>query len=255
MSDVCDIRKLLSDWPYDPKNDARIVRGSDGREILQVRTPLGLEQVEMEGRPDGARPHAMDTALEFFQQKLAQARTAGTGSTFELTELDCAELFNEGTLFYFRYLRLFQLNRWADTMRDTSRNLRLFDFVRQYAERVDDRDYLEKWRPYLLRVNIAASAFYLLEHNDASKALKLVQSGLEQIASLEVMDHEIFRFERDRSLSSLRELESEIQQKQPISPVELLQRQLQRAIARQEFERAAKLRDQIRDLRAQQNIP
>jgi hypothetical protein len=140
----------------------------------------------------------------------------------------------------------------VDTVRDTSRNLQLFDFVRRYAAREEDRQYLEKWRPYLLRMNSAASGLHWLEQGDAPKALKIVQSGREQIAALEEMDDDTFRFERKRSLAALRELEKQVQQKQPISAVELLQRQLRRAIERQEFERAAELRDRIRELRAQQ---
>ncbi len=72
MSNAGDIRELLDGWPFDPENDARIVRGKDGRKVLQVRTPLGLEQLEMLGRPDGARPHGLESALEFHQQRLAR---------------------------------------------------------------------------------------------------------------------------------------------------------------------------------------
>jgi hypothetical protein len=252
MNDAGDIRELLEGWPYDPENEARIVRGSDGREILQVRTPLGLEQLEMQGRPDGARPHGRDSALEFHQQKLVRAKAAGSEAGFELNAEDCAELFSEGTLYYFRYLRLFQLKRWADAVRDTTRNLRLFDFVHSYAAREEDREYLEKWRPYLLRMNTAASALLCLEQGDAPKALKLIQTGRDQIAALEEMDDETFRFERKRSQAALRELEKQIQRMRPVTPLERLQRQLRHAIERQDFERAAQLRDRIRALRAQQ---
>src|SRR5439155_13153974 len=135
MSDSIDLRRFLKDWPYDPDHDARIIRGEDGREILQVRLPLGIEQYEMEGRPDGERPHGMETALEFFLQRLEQAKAAGREADFELKPKECGELFNEGTLYYFRYVRLFQLRDWARTVRDTTRNLRVFDFVRRYARR------------------------------------------------------------------------------------------------------------------------
>jgi hypothetical protein len=249
MNDSNDIRDLLEAWPFDPDNDARIVHGKDGREILQVRTPLGLEQIEMHGRPDGARPHEMTSALEFYQQKLARAEAAGSAAKFELNSQDCAELIGEGTLYYFRYLRLFQLHRWSDTVRDTARNLKLFDFIRRYAAREEDQQYLEKWRPYLVRMNTAASALQLLEKGDAPKALQIVQGGREQIEALEDLDDDTFQLERDRSLAALRELENQVQQRQPVSPVELLQRQLRHAIEQQEFERAAELRDRIRELR------
>jgi len=250
MNNSTDIRDLLDDWPFDPDNDARIVRGKDGREILQIRTPIGLEQIEMQGRPDGVRPHQMGSALEFYEQKLARAEAAGNEAEFVLDPQDCAELIGEGTLYYFRYLRLFQLNRWAETARDTDRNLRLFDFIRRYAAHEEDQQYLEKWRPYLVRMNVAASALQHLEQGDPPKALKIVQSGREQIEALADMDDETFQLERERSLAALTELETQLQQKQPVSPVESLQRQLRRAIERQEFERAAELRDRIRELRA-----
>lgn len=255
MSDADDIRELLDGWPFDAENDVRIVCGKDGRELLQVRTPLGLEQLEVRGRPDGARPHEMESALAYYQQKLARAKADGNEAAFELSVQDCAELFTEGTLYYFRYFRLFQLKRWADTVRDTTRNLQLFDFVHRYAAREEDQDYLEKWRPYLLRMNAIASALHWLDQGEALKALKIVQSGREQIAALAELDDDTFRFERDRSLAALRGLEMEIQQKQPVSPEELLQRQLRRAIERQEFERAAELRDQIRALRPKPDVP
>jgi hypothetical protein len=253
MSDTGDIRELLDGWPYDPENDARIVRGRDGREFLQIRTALGLEQLEMKGRPDGTRPHGMDSVLEFYQQKLAQAKAAGGEAEFELSEQDCAELFSEGTMYYFRYLRLFQLKRWTETVRDTARNLQLFDLIHRYAAREEDRVYLERWRPYVVRMTAIASALRCLEKGDAAMALKIVQNGREQVAALEDLDDDTFRFERERSLGALRELEKEIRQKQPVSPVELLQRQLRRAVERQEFERAAELRDRIRALGARRD--
>ena len=252
MSNTDDIGQLLEDWPYDPENDARIIRGSDGREVLQVRTPLGLEQLEMRGRPDGARPHGMESVLVFYQQKLARSKTAGRDTEFELGPHDCAELFAEGTLYYFRYLRLFQLSRWADTARDTARNLQLFDFIHRYAVRDKDRTHLEKWRPYLLRMNTAASALQHLEQSDIQKAFKTVHAGREQIEALDDIDDDTFRFERERSLAALRDLEEHIRQKQPVSEMDLLQRQLRRAIERQEFERAAELRDRLRELKAKQ---
>src|SRR6516164_5389851 len=74
MNDSADIRRILEAWPYDPDKDARLTQGEDGREILQVRTPVGLEQYELDGRPDGARPHGMESALEFYLQRLEDAR-------------------------------------------------------------------------------------------------------------------------------------------------------------------------------------
>ena len=81
MNDSPDLRRILKGWPYDPEHDARIVHGDDGREMLQVRTPLGIEQYEMDGRPDGLRPHGMESALEYQLHRLNQAKFRGARPT------------------------------------------------------------------------------------------------------------------------------------------------------------------------------
>jgi hypothetical protein len=252
MNDTFDLQGLLAGWPYDPDHDARIVRGVDGREILQVRTPVGIEQLEMKGRPDGVHPNGTESFLEFHRQRLAEAKAAGREAEFELEADDCAELFAEGTLYYFRYVRLFQLHRWAETVRDTTRNLRLFDFVRRHAAREEDQRNLEKWRPYILRMNGAASALMTLEKGAHQQALEAVQAAIRRIEDLEELEDETFVFERARSLDALRELVAQIQQARPVSALERLEKQLRRAIDRQEFERAAELRDRLREMKSRQ---
>jgi hypothetical protein len=238
-------------WPYDPENDARVVQGEDGRDLLQVRTPMGIEQYELDGRPDGLRPHGMETSLEYHQHRLTQAKFAGHESDFELSPRECAELFQEGTLFYFRYVRLFQLKDWPRTIRDTERNLRAFDFLHRYARREEDQQFLEKWRPYILRVNASAAAMRDLEKGAYEAALKSARDGIQKVEALGDLDEETFKMERERSILALRELESQILKNRPLSELEQLEHQLRRAIDKQEFERAAQLRDRIRALRQQ----
>jgi len=55
----------LDDWPYDAENVVRIVRVSDGREIMQVRTPLGIEQYELEGRPTANDPTECNRSWDY----------------------------------------------------------------------------------------------------------------------------------------------------------------------------------------------
>jgi hypothetical protein len=251
MSDSADLRRILKAWPFDPEHDARIIRGEDGREVLQVRTPLGLEQYEMDGRPDGLRPHGMESALEHHLQRFNQAKFSGLEADFALGPEDCGELFHEGTLYYFRYVRLFQLKDWARTIRDTSRNLRAFDFLHRYAQREEDQRFLEKWRPYILRVHASATAMLEVEKGAYDEASRITRETIRKLESLEDLEDETFRFERERSLMALRELDSQIQKNRPLSELEKLEHQLRRAIDTQEFERAARLRDRIRELRQQ----
>jgi hypothetical protein len=249
MNEPIDLRKALENWAYDPDNDARIVRVLNGREVLQVRTPLGLEQYELDGRPDGMRPHGRESVLEHFLAMHEASRIRGTEEEFDLSPSDCAELFNEGTLYYLRYVRLFQLRDWTRTVRDTARNLRVFDFVREHARREEDQQFLEKWRPYILRVNASAAAMQVLEKAAYRKALSILTEAEGKIEALDPVEDETFSFERERSLKALQELSAQIQKNRPLSELEQLEHQLGRAIERQEFEQAANLRDKIRELK------
>ena len=183
--------------------------------------------------------------------RLNQAKFSGRESDFELSPDECGELFQEGTLYYFRYVRLFQLKDWARTIRDTARNLRAFDFLHRYAQREEDQQFLEKWRPYILRVHASAAAMLEVEKGAYDEAARITRETIRKVESLEDLDDETFRFERERSVTALRELESQIQKNRPLSELEQLEHQLRRAIDTQEFERAARLRDRIRELRQQ----
>jgi hypothetical protein len=249
MDNPVDLRELLKSWPYDPDNDVRLVSGADGRELLQVRLPLGMEQYELEGRPDGERPYGKESALEYHLERLAEIEKAGKSAAFTLSSDECSELFTEGTLYYYRYLHLFQAKDWEGTVRDTARNLRLFDLVNLYADDEEDQFYLEQWRPYLLRMNAAASAMIKLDQNNYAQALDFLNAAVTAIEALEELDDETFLFERERSLAALKDMISQIEDNKPVSELELLERELRQAIETQHFERAADLRDRIRALR------
>jgi hypothetical protein len=252
MSKTVDLREFLKDWPYDPDNDTRLVTGEDNRELLQVRTPLGIEQYELNGRPDGESPYPTESALDYHLQRLARAKAARQDSQFELTPSECGELFNEATLYYFRYVRLFQLKDWARTVRDTERNLCAFDFLHRYARREEDQRFLEKWRPYVIRVNASAATMLELEKNSYDSALKIAHRAVAALEELEELEDDTFQFERERSLTAMRELAAQIQKNRPLSELEQLEEQLHRAIECQEFEHAAELRDRIRAMRQRQ---
>jgi UvrB/uvrC motif len=249
MDTEVDLRDVLRNWPYDPDDDVRRAT-VNGREVLQVRLPLGIEQYELEGRPDGDRPYGKESVLDHQLERLAEAERSGKAADFVLSSDDCSELFNEGTLYYYRYLHLFQVKDWRRTLRDTARNLQLFDLVRRCAEEDEDRLYLEQWRPYLLRMHAVATAMTQLEQNQYEPALHSIQSAIASIENLDDLEEETFEFERERSLAALKDMASQIEETKPVSELEHLERQLRQAIEAQHFERAAALRDRIRALRA-----
>ena len=63
-----DISDTLCGWPYVPGEvTARTIQGRDGLEKVQLRVDLGLLQMNVDGRPDGMRPHGAESLLDFFE--------------------------------------------------------------------------------------------------------------------------------------------------------------------------------------------
>ncbi len=252
MSDDFDLREALQAWPYDSDNPVRMVTMADGRQVMQVRTPMGIEQYELDGRPDGLRPHDAESAFAFHQARFERAQAQEKAGNFGLTGPQCAELFEESVLYYFRYLHLFQLRDWRRVMRDTNRNLALFDFVHEHARREADRLHLEQWRPYILRMNAVARSMVEWESGHHAAALHVVRDVITAIQGLPEIESEAFQYERTRSLEALDELAKQIEKTQPMSEIESLERELHKAVEAEQFERAATLRDRLQELRAKE---
>src|SRR5690242_18090365 len=86
-----DISQVLRGWAYEPGViNVRKIHGTDGAPKLQMRLDLGLLQMEMNGRPDGVRPHGCESLLEYFEKQLADHRKRhGTELGFHLTSSQC----------------------------------------------------------------------------------------------------------------------------------------------------------------------
>jgi hypothetical protein len=243
---AADITDILREWEFDSDNQIRIIQADDGRQVLQVRQPMGIEQYELDGRPDGKKPFGRDTALEEFQARLENYRGShGSEEGFALSHEDFAALQAEGVLFYFRYLVLFQIGDFVRTARDTDHNLSLFRMVEQFGESDDDRKELLQYKPYVLRMNAIARAMISLHKEMKSAAEDILNSAISAIEDMGEIDTPAFQFERVRSLNYLKATLKQIHDKKD-SPAEMLKTELQQAIEAEDYELAASLRDRIR---------
>jgi hypothetical protein len=243
-----DISDILREWEYDSDNQIRIVQADDGRQVLQVRQPLGIEQYELDGRPDGRKPFDRDTVLEEFQARLESYRASrGTEDGFAITHDDFDALQGEGILFYFRYLVLFQIGDFARTVRDTEHNLALFALVERFGENDDDRKELLQYKPYVVRMNAIARAMISLHKEMKSAAEEILRGAISDIEDMGDIDTPAFQFERARSLNYLKATLKQIRDKKS-SPVESMKSELAAAVEAEDYERAARLRDRIRAL-------
>jgi hypothetical protein len=242
-----DISPLLQGWEYEPGAiNVRKVPGIDGREKLQMRLDLGLLQMEITGRPDGRRPHGRESILDYFEEKLSLHRKShGTTSGFHLSPEQCQQLREEAVMYYHRYLSLFILGDFPGVVRDTARNLRVLDFCGQFATDDHDRFVLEQYRPYIIMMNTRAKASLQFNDKQFNKALGTVTEGLDHIKEFFIRFGQEEVFDKSSEVKILKRFARSIRKKLPVDPMERLQLKLQRAIKREDYEEAARLRDLI----------
>lgn len=249
-----DIGHILDGWEFDPEHvTARIVKGDDGREKIQLRLDLGLLQMELDGRPDGLRPEGCESWLEYYrQQQRDHAGGTPDPAPFQLDDQACERLLREGIQYYHRYLSFWHLQRYELCARDTSRNLKLFQFVRQHARSERDIRRFDQWRPYVTMMHARSVATPLVELGQYQAAIQSIEAGirgirqfLEDYNQQDRSNHcpELVQLERWRQ-----EVASRVARKSHpklTDPVERLRLQLNEAISSENFEEAARLRDEI----------
>lgn len=255
MSD--DLTRLFQHWAYDPDQiSVRLIAGDDGREKIQLRIDLGVLQMELDGRPDGQRPEGFESWFDYYehQQQEYDARNLEEPA-FTLDDAACLRLWREGVQYYHRYLSCWHLDLYAQCARDTQRNLRLFSFVRSHAQ--DDRAKLQfdQWRPYVTMMHARAIATPLVLEHKLGPALEAIEAGIESIRDFLEEYDQAHRAEECGELTSLEQWRDELLEReeglaaaQPKTALHLLRRKLDTAIAAEEFEEAARLRDEIKKI-------
>jgi len=248
-----DNGQILENWPFDPENSIRKVIDPSGVEKIQVRVDQGafqgVLQMNLDGRPDGRHPHDKDFAFDYYEEnRLNLLEKEGSLDGFQLSQEECQELFDESRRLYERYVFLLQIQDYDRVIRDTEQNMELFRFVNTYGEREEDQNNLEKWWPYIIRIHGVARVMIATQTDDFESASKIIDEARERIKALNQVDAEEFRIEKRRSVQALDDLEQELLSKRPLTLVDRLRKELGDAIDKEAFERAAKLRDRIREL-------
>ncbi len=243
---VYDLRTILDGWDYEPgKISVRKIIGRDGREKVQTRVDLGVIQCETTGRPDGTRPHGCESLLDYHEQRLDEhIARHGTDDGFVLSPQDCQELRREANLYYQRYIALFVLGEFEAVARDTEHNLRIIDLCHDYAAEPDDREALEGQRAYVVMMYTRAQVYQALDERQFEQAITRVEEGIEQVreilAELEGYDHE-----PAPELNVLNQLREEVLNRMPPDARPRLEWELEQALAAEDYERAAELRDKL----------
>jgi len=246
-SSTKDITPVLRGWSYEPGViNVRKIHGSDGAAKVQMRLDLGLLQMEMNGRPDGSRPHGCESLLEYFEKQLADHQTRnGTELGFHLNDDQCALLREEAVQYYYRYLSLFVLEEFPGVVRDTERNLRVLDLCGRYADDEQDRLVLEQYRPYIIMMKARAKASILQVDHKHGEALEAIEQGLADIKAFFKRFGQEESYPQCNEVRVLRQFARGIRKKLPVNPMTRLKRKLDAAVKKERYEEAARIRDKI----------
>lgn len=246
-----DISDLLSSWEYQAGQVVvRKFQGRDGKEKIQLRVDLGLLQMNALGRPDGKQPFGHESLLEHYQARLLswKKKHEGTEEGFKLSAEDCSRLQQEAIQFHHRYICLFQLQDYASVLRDTERNLRVFDFVEKHAESRELSWALQQLRPQLMMMHLRARAALAQEAGEPQKAIDLVREGIEELREFY---HKMERPELADTSAEIQALQTwlgDLESTRPLSEREKIEKALEEAIRREDYEKAAFYRDRLKSL-------
>jgi len=247
-----DITAALRGWSFQPGQvNVRMIRGSDGKPKLQLRLDLGLLQMELNGRPDGKRPHRSATELDYHRRKLQRhLERHGSDDSFALTAHDCQALREESAMFYHRYLSLFVLEQYPAVIRDTQHNLDVLDICARYGRTQYDRMCLEQYRPYIVMMHARANACAALRQGFVRTAMAYLHGGLKKIARLFPRPERRQLLRHSHEAAILHDMLKQIRQQLPPDPRTLLRERLRVALAAERYEEAACLRDELAALQS-----
>lgn len=231
--------QFLQDWPYEfGEVTARCIAGSDGRRVIQLRIDLGVLQMETTGRPDGRRPDGADT---YYDRLIGLAFEEG--ESFELDDDRCVEIDREFVQFYHRRLAWLALREFEHAVRDADHTLALMDFSSAHAPDEEWADMHEQYRPFVLFHRTQAAALRELELNRPEHAVAALNEGLGKMRQVFARHDLLEDFEDDELVVKLVDMKETLSEQHDLEAP--LSQQLAEAIAEEQYELAAEIRDRI----------
>jgi hypothetical protein len=229
---------LVSDWTFDPNTlNVRLMKGKDGRDVIQMRVDMGILQLETTGRPDGEQYEGHESVLSFLQDKLLQH------PEHTLTEDECGDVDREFMQFYHRRISWLRLQFYHRAVMDADHTLRLMDLSDQMSPDEEWSGTHEQYRPFVLFHRTQALALGELEENSAEEAVQAITEGLDTMQEFFVKYEAEEHFETDELVVRLVELRESLRSEYAVG--QTLNEKLAEAVEMEQYELAAKLRDEL----------
>jgi hypothetical protein len=197
--------------------------------------------MEVDGRPDGSKPGGYPTCLDWLH-----AVATEEGEAFALDEKRCLEIDREFVQFFHRRVAWLALREFPRAVADADHTLALMDFSSLHSPDVDWSEMHEQYRPFVLFHRTQAAALGALERDGGESAVAAVEAGIASIRAaiaLEEDDPEFDEDEEDELIEKLSEMKLAITEHYEVETP--LTQRLADAIAAEQYELAAQLRDQL----------
>ncbi|MFO0923717.1 MAG: UvrB/UvrC motif-containing protein [Pirellulales bacterium] len=238
MSSEKNFDALLREWNFDPHSlSVRLVKGEDGRDVIQVRVDLGILQLETTGRPDGQQPNNAPTYLDALLEIEKQ------DPDFVMDEDQCMEADREFVQYYHRRVAWLRLLHFRRAVQDADHTLGLMDVCRDHSPDEDWTMSHEQYRPFVLFHRTRAAALAELDDHGPEKAIAAINEGLDRIKEV-FQEHDAEEaFDEDEMVLQLIEFRESLRNDYSVGKT--LSEQLADAVASEQYELAAQLRDQL----------
>jgi hypothetical protein len=245
-----DLNELLDNWDSTPDEVcARLIDGEDGKDVLQLRVDLGVLQMCLDGRPDGQRYRGLPSVSDYVEHELQVGR--------ELSEEDWRELHRELQQYNYRRLALSSLAEQALREEDfelgrafLQRTLRDIDRCLTILRKLEQND--AEWdSPLAILVpTLIFNRARLLTRLRAAEhrydeAIEEADAGIRDLSqALTEVGFEPERRQQNPAIAYLEQMGQRLREQHGITLT--LREQLDDAIDREDFEAAARLRDELR---------
>jgi hypothetical protein len=164
-----------------------------------------------------------------------------------MSDHQCSEADREFIQFYHRRMAWLALRRYDKAIQDADHTLALMDFIRRHGKGDDYIASHEQFRGPVLFHRTQAATALALERRRPEEAIDALRDGVDRLSAHQRAwweEHDPSESPNPALIDSLHSIEQEIRKN--FSVEKTLREQLDEAVAREDYEQAARLRDQIR---------
>jgi len=249
VSSSSDLTPILKDWLWQSgRFGARTLSGHDGRLLIQVRLELGIIQMEADGRPDGNASGGFGSVLDRVRSQLEGSGNIAALGGACVDPDDASDLVGELLLFRQRAMACAVLELWPRVRRDALHNISILELLCARGADNAERARYESWRANEIKMQTRAEVAVAMLSGRKSEAGTAIDHGLDALKKSFARAGAPQEFEQSIEAQYLRGLRESLTLILPSSQRIEIERRMLAAIRGENFELAAILRDELRQM-------